>query len=88
MLSDYLFKSIRCLYTIHALLLICVWPAPVKRQTDDPSWTYCGLVTAAAIQLGLHEPQDEMKPDGGRYSEEEMKLRRNTLLGCFVVSTR
>ncbi|KAK9247040.1 hypothetical protein V1506DRAFT_572216 [Lipomyces tetrasporus] len=87
LLSEHLFNSIRCIYTIQALLLLCVWPFPVKNQRDDPSWNYCGLAVAAALQMDLHESQGNWRPDASENSAEDMILRLKTWLGCFVVST-
>ena len=42
LLSTYLSKSICCVHTIQALLLLCTWPFLVRNQNDDPSWATAG----------------------------------------------
>ena len=77
------------LQTLHAILLLCVWPYPIKSQDDDPCWTLCGIAVNMALQMGLHKPD---------YSHEYVKrpdmapgtasIRRRTWLACFQISTR
>lgn len=40
--------------TLQGLVLLCFWPLVVERQGEDPTWNYCGLITNAALKLGLH----------------------------------
>lgn len=42
------------LESIQAIILICIWPLAVPRQVDDPTWNYCGLVTNAAVRMGIN----------------------------------
>lgn len=42
------------LETLQGLILLCFWPLCVRRQTEDPSWNYCGLITNSALKMGLH----------------------------------
>lgn len=87
MLSEYLTRSIRSIWTIQALLLLCLWPFPVASQLDDPSWEYCGMAVAAALKMGL----DDSPASWGeaiRPSSDELTWRSKTWLGCLCVSTK
>lgn len=82
LLSEYFIRSIRCIYTVQSLLLLCVWPMPVMTQSDDPSWNYCNLAVSAVQQIGIRESLQntgDIAPDSLVYFK--------TWLGCFVVST-
>lgn len=87
LLAGCLIKSIRSIYTIQSLLLLSLWPFPVRYQTDDPSWTYCGMAVAAALQLGLDEHQVPRRQDSSEVASEDADMRLKTWLGCFVVSS-
>lgn len=82
LLSEHVVRTIRCPYTIQALLLLCTWPMPVASQNDDPSWNYCSLAVSAVQQIGIHEPShvEEKRP---AHSVAYLK----SWLGCFVIST-
>lgn len=86
LLSGYLVNSIRSIYTIQALLLLCLWPFPVAKQPEDPSWDYCGMAVAATFKMGLDDSQsswtDASEPPG-----DDAMWRLKTWLGSFVVST-
>ncbi|CAM1506000.1 Fc.00g116370.m01.CDS01 [Cosmosporella sp. VM-42] len=87
LLSQHVLSSICCVYTIQALLLLCIWPFPVRHQDDDPSWGYSGLAVAATLQMRLHETgvgKSDDKPE----LADIVALRLKTWLGCFFVSTR
>lgn len=87
MLSEYLTCSIRSIWTIQALLLLCLWPFPVENQLDDPSWEYCGIAVAAALKMGL----DGSPANWGvaiQPTTDELTCRLKTWLGCFAVSTK
>ncbi|KAL7954551.1 hypothetical protein V8C34DRAFT_317191 [Trichoderma compactum] len=71
LLSEYLIRLIRCIYTVQSLLLLCVWPMPVMTQSDDLSWNYCNLAVSA---------------NTGGISSDSLAYFK-TWLGCFVVST-
>lgn len=87
LLSEHLTRSIRSIWTIQALLLLCLWPFPVANQLDDPSWEFCGIAVAAALKMGL----DECPVPWGesiRPTPVELTWRLKTWLGCFLVSTK
>ncbi|KAF4626825.1 hypothetical protein G7Y89_g11331 [Cudoniella acicularis] len=39
---------------VQAIVLLCVWPLTVPRQSEDPSWNFCGLATNAGMRMALH----------------------------------
>ncbi|GAD96987.1 conserved hypothetical protein [Paecilomyces variotii No. 5] len=86
LLSDYLVASIRSVYTIQALLLLCLWPFPVEKQTDDPSWEYCAVAVAAVFKMGLDDSQTSWI-DASEPPSDNLACRLKTWLGCFIVST-
>ncbi|KAI1608466.1 hypothetical protein EDD36DRAFT_469351 [Exophiala viscosa] len=55
-LSQLLHIAIQRVETLHALLILCLWPIQQERQMYDPSWNYIGLATNAAMQLNCHRP--------------------------------
>ncbi|KAJ5260499.1 hypothetical protein N7478_012104 [Penicillium angulare] len=85
LLSEYLVSSIRCIYTVQALLILCLWPFPVAKQQDDPSWEYIGLATAANLKLTSIDSQTNWPGSNPLLIDES--LRQKTWLGCFSVST-
>lgn len=40
--------------TICGLVMLCVWPLPMKSMHDDPSLLYSGIAMQMALQHGLH----------------------------------
>ncbi|KAL7803908.1 hypothetical protein V8C43DRAFT_266360 [Trichoderma afarasin] len=82
LLSEYLIKSIRSIYTVQSLLLLCAWPMPVMTQSDDPSWNYCNLAVSAVQQIGIRESL----PTVGDISPDSLVYFK-TWIGCFVIST-
>lgn len=87
MLSGYFVKSIRCIYTIQALLLLCLWPFPVDNQREDPSWEYCGVAVAAVLKLTSNGSQTDWS-EANEQCLEDVRWRLKTWLECFVVSTK
>lgn len=82
LLSEHVVRTIRCPYTVQALLLLCTWPMPVASQTDDPSWNYCSLAVSAVQQMGIHEPAHA---EDSRPAHSMAYLK--SWLACFVIST-
>ena len=70
--------------TVQALLLLSIWPLPVKKQIWDPSWRYCNLALAIAQQLGLHEPNSQREYSTSPTSTE---LSVRTWTACVFVAT-
>lgn len=71
---------------IQALLLLCVWPLPVDKQHEDPSWLHSGIAVNAALYLGLHRssPSQPTRRISG-FSGTPLE-NTTTWLGCFYVS--
>ncbi|CAI7657420.1 unnamed protein product [Penicillium pancosmium] len=85
LLSGYVVSSIRCIYTVQALLILCLWPFPVAKQQDDPSWEYVGLAIAANLKLTSVDSQTNWPGSNPLLIDES--VRQKTWLGCFAVST-
>ncbi|KAJ8103699.1 hypothetical protein POJ06DRAFT_293524 [Lipomyces tetrasporus] len=85
LLSGYLVSSIRCIYTVQALLVLCLWPFPVANQLDDPSWEYIGMAIAANLKLTSDDCQTNWPGSNPLFIDES--VRQKTWLGCFAVST-
>ncbi|OCT49092.1 hypothetical protein CLCR_04801 [Cladophialophora carrionii] len=77
--------------TIQAIVILCHWPNSGPRQSQDPSWQYCGIALNAAMQMGLDQPHPEKIAPGfhGRSNVHQMSVysRHMTWLACFHIST-
>lgn len=77
--------------TLQAIILICYWPTSGKRQSDDPSWQYCGIALNKAMQMGIDQPGPgrHLAPFGGRSNAHQMSVytRQMTWLACFAISS-
>ena len=87
LLGEHLVDSIRSIHTIQALLLLCTWPFPVRRQAYDPCWAQCGQAVAATLEMGLEKALPTWVAIAGDISGADVILRFKTWMGCFVVST-
>lgn len=91
LLSLILLRAIQHLETIHALLLLCLWPIPQARHFSNPAWNYVGLVINAALQLNCHSPTGPRSEThgwkGGDVAVYELSVQdqARTWLGCFWV---
>jgi hypothetical protein len=78
--------------TIQALIIFCHWPNSGQRQSQDPSWQYCGVALNAALQMGLDHVRPEKIEPGfhGRSNIQQISVyaRHMTWLACFHISTR
>jgi hypothetical protein len=75
------------LQTIQALLVLSMWPFPVRRQSDDLRWIYSGVAMQMAIQTGLHRVgyEHEYRPLTFRRSQTDSKKHtRIWRCWCFV----
>lgn len=84
LLGKALSTSPMSLSTIQAILLLCFWPFPCRKQPQDPSWNLCGIAINASIQRGLHSPRHDQ---WAKISAEERDARSKTWLACFYIST-
>lgn len=94
LLSPILRKAIQRIETIHALLLLCLWPFPQSQYFHNPAWNYVGLAVHAAVQLQCNSPlpsdrRQNMWPGFGLVPESVVDEVDHawTWLGCFQVGT-
>ena len=94
LLSPILRKAIQRIETIHALLLLCLWPISQSQYFQNPAWNYAGLAIHAAMQLNCHSPlgpvpEHQGWPGFGLVAEGEVDVvdQARTWLGCFRVGT-
>lgn len=76
-------------YTMQALLILTMWPPPVRRQSDDMRWTYSGMTLQMALQAGCHRVGYEHEYHALTYSESPSDERKHTQIWrcwCFVNS--
>ncbi|KAL8284517.1 hypothetical protein RB597_001947 [Gaeumannomyces tritici] len=93
MLQRQVLQSPLPLHGIQALLLLCQWPLPCDKQSQDPSWLYCGLAVHGGRFMGLdrhHQEQQAAEPPlaslGVSAAHAPRAVRVNTWLACFAVS--
>lgn len=86
--------AIQDIETIHALLLLALWPIPKRRQMHDPSGNYVALAINAAMQLNCHSPlipgseAIQWRGFGDKAgSEVSQEAQALTWLACFVMGT-
>ncbi|KAJ5097412.1 hypothetical protein N7456_008133 [Penicillium angulare] len=94
LLAQILYKAIDHIKTIHALLLLCLWPIPQPQYLQNPAWNYIGLAINAAMQLHCHtlsEPDTEEGEWRGFAPTTDSKVtnetKSRTWLGCVKVGT-
>lgn len=86
-LTHYMFKPFTALSNVCALVLLCHWPLSHKTVQEDASWTYCGLATHMALQIGLHRSKFiEEYGIASETSRNASKMKLLTWLGCFLVN--
>lgn len=86
LLSTIILGPISSLQTIQAILLLCLWPFPVKHQHNEPSLNYCSLAISAALQMGLHRPSHSMEYKAADKVESSLDSMM-TWMACFQIST-
>jgi hypothetical protein len=83
-LGRVLVKSPLSLSSVQGLLILCMWPFPVKTQRQDPAWNLCNVALSSITQLGM--PGKILQKDEWATEEEQATCR--TWLGCFYVGCR
>ncbi|XMA19375.1 hypothetical protein WAI453_012166 [Rhynchosporium graminicola] len=83
LLEKTLMAPLNTLAPIQAGILLCVWPLNPEKQVYDPSWNYCGLVTNAAIRMGLHRSGGYRREN---ISPSEFRAQSKTWLACCFVN--
>ena len=71
---------------LHGIVLICFWPLPVAKQIYDPSWSYCGLLTNAALQMGLQNSIARGDSILNIQPEKEQVIRAKTWMACVQIN--
>jgi hypothetical protein len=86
MLGSVLMGHILELNLLHGIILLCFWPLSVTKQIYDPSWNYCGLLTNAALQMGLQNSTPGGDAIWSRLSEREQAIRAKTWMACIQIN--
>lgn len=69
---------------LQALLLLCSWPPPFRKQFEDGSWLRCGMASHLALQNGFHRPGYAQEFRTKKLTAEELRDRTVTWVACFV----
>ncbi|KAL2065158.1 hypothetical protein VTL71DRAFT_4299 [Oculimacula yallundae] len=83
LLEKTLMAPLNTLEPIQAGILLCVWPLNPEKQVYDPSWNYCGLVTNAAIRMGLHRSGGYRRDN---ISSSDFRAQSKTWMACCFVN--
>ncbi|KAI0091326.1 hypothetical protein BDY19DRAFT_886393 [Irpex rosettiformis] len=67
--------------SVHAYILLALYPVPAKKWEDDRGWIYLGVAIRIATDLNLHYP-NTAKPKDERHARE-MLNRTRAWLNCF-----
>ncbi|KAI0903702.1 hypothetical protein F4823DRAFT_568430 [Ustulina deusta] len=85
--------AIQSIHEIHALLLLCIWPIPRRREESNPTWNYIGLAVNSCMRLDLTkaapiESQSSTPVHERRTEKISIQTRRRTWLACLAISTQ
>ncbi|PVH89438.1 hypothetical protein DL98DRAFT_565488 [Cadophora sp. DSE1049] len=83
LLEKTMMAPLNALEPIQGGVLLCVWPLNVRKQIYDPSWNYCGLVTNAAIRMGLHRSGGYRREN---ISPTEIRAQSKTWMACCFLN--
>ncbi|KAH7400080.1 hypothetical protein BKA64DRAFT_474204 [Cadophora sp. MPI-SDFR-AT-0126] len=83
LLEKTMMAPLNALEPIQGGVLLCVWPLNVRKQIYDPSWNYCGLVTNAAIRMGLHRSGGHRREN---ISPTEIRAQSKTWMACCFLN--
>lgn len=77
-------------FTVEALVIQITWPFPVSTPATDNSYIYSGIALQAAIQLGLHRPEDlqDFSRTKVRLTDKEIQNRVKTWVCCNIAAQR
>ena len=78
-----LFKPMLKLQSIQAIHMLAMWPLPSRMQPEDPSYNYAGIITNAALHIGLHAPGFEREYGFPNATQKDTELRTKTWLSLF-----
>ena len=82
-LATTLIRPMLALQSIQAVHILSMWPLPFRMQPEDPSYNYAGIVTNAALHMGLHAPGYEREYGFPRCTLKDTELRTKTWLSLF-----
>ncbi|KAG2175174.1 hypothetical protein INT44_007662 [Umbelopsis vinacea] len=85
-LTHYIFKPFTALSNVCAMVFLCYWPLTHRTIQEDASWTYCGLATHMALQIGLHRFTYTEEYAIASENRTTSKMKLLTWLGCFLVN--
>lgn len=85
LLGKTLVEPIHSIEPIQAIALLCFWPLSVPRQVDDPSWNYCGIVTNAAMRMGLNKMACGAQ---GSSTKDFVSIKEKTWMACVYANCR
>lgn len=95
LLSQEVLSALQSIESVHALLLVCLWPVPQEHHFDDPSWEYIGLAINSAMRFNCHKPLSQSSPIrgwkvlGGAFANDlNITTQHTTWLACFNISTQ
>jgi hypothetical protein len=84
-LGQVMIQSPLSLSTIQGLLLVCLWPFPVRHQREDPSWNLCNIALGATSNLEITTSFRSSTKKNDLDDNEQARCR--TWLACFQVSS-
>lgn len=85
-LTHYIYKPFTALSNVCAMVFLCYWPLTHRTIQEDASWTYCGLATHMALQIGLHRSKFTEEYAIASETRTTSKMKLLTWLGCFLVN--
>jgi hypothetical protein len=85
LLGKSLMAPLNIIEPIQAGILLCYWPLAVERQIYDPTWNYCGLITNAAIKLGIHMVGARRRE---KLSVLDSRIQAKTWMACCFINYR
>ncbi|KAH8551598.1 hypothetical protein BGW37DRAFT_494299 [Umbelopsis sp. PMI_123] len=85
-LTHYIYNPFTALSNVCAMVFLCYWPLTHRTIQEDASWTYCGLTTHMALQIGLHRSKFTEEYAIASETRTTSKMKLLTWLGCFLVN--
>jgi len=89
LIYDTIFANPQNYHVVKALSIICTWPLPKKKTSDDPTYLLSGLMMEIALQTGLHRPtqtQDFYTRQRIELRDDDIRDRLQTWICCNIVA--
>ena len=89
---DLLWKAVRSVphspVLVQSILLLCTWPFPTSSSATDPSYVLSHTAVSAAVQMGLHRPQQQQDFTKYRLSltHKDINFRTTIWAACNIVA--